>query len=814
MTEKNQQEKMAAERQVELFTKVFEKAKENNGVWLDNNGRKAPGLYQKHLQVSAFNAIILGMHADQNGYKTNQYTLFSEAKKRGESVQSRERGVPFLWYNWNEYVNKHNPEDKISRADYQTLPSDKQSDYKGIRSREVRALFNIEQTTLPMVDKTAFEATVQEYGRLNDRKDVGAASATMRQGVENLLKKARENMVEIRSDSTGVAHYDSKKDIVFLPKASSYENYEDYARDAVSLLVSATGHQQRLAREGMAMKSSKVSVEDVMKQEHLVTEVAAAVKLQELGISAKLSPESMKMTDYWARELKENPCLVDILERDVNNAVDMLHKAERGEKVELNDQITKNQIDAIKSILPKHYYVADEIKTLPNKSSKEFVVVKDAENEIADVVLPEGASLGWDNDIPGMNKGRIEHALGKEGYDTVTFYNVDGSMGYRPDDSFFDGKSVSVARLNKWNLETITLLDVSDAVRRSGAVDFDKVLMLRDDEGKWALYLKPENERAFSVYPDKADVNLLFTTVKQGDEEVSETMRQDMAQKYYMEASNKPEIKVDLFKSNIPADEVDKIQRVNIFKTKETENQPSVILCMPTVNGEKLKPREISPSQWQRMWLAENMQDYKKHLAASLFADVLRKDRTDAVAVGTEKSEQEAQGNEANQSTTQQEDRATEEKKEETPEQKEQKLKEEKAKEENTKAATKAAIVAMSPMLKQFYDLKGKHPDAVLLFRCGDFYETYCQDAEKASKILGITLTKSSRTKDADGKPLAMAGFPYHSLDTYLPKLIRAGERIAICDQLETPKRVTEEISPSKAERPHQEQNNSSGMHR
>jgi hypothetical protein len=76
MTEKNQQEKMAAERQVELFTKAFGKAKEDNGIWLDNNGRKAPGLYQKHLQVSAFNAIILGMHAAQNGYKTNQYTLF------------------------------------------------------------------------------------------------------------------------------------------------------------------------------------------------------------------------------------------------------------------------------------------------------------------------------------------------------------------------------------------------------------------------------------------------------------------------------------------------------------------------------------------------------------------------------------------------------------------------------------------------------------------------------------------------------------------------------------------------------------------
>ena len=908
MTEKNQQEKMAAERQVELFTKAFGKAKEDNGIWLDNNGRKAPGLYQKHLQVSAFNAIILGMHAAQNGYKTNQYTLFSEAKKRGESVQSKEKGVPFLWYNWNEYVNKHNPEDKISRADYQALPSDKQADYKGIRSREVRALFNIEQTTLPMVDKTAFEATVQEYGRLNDRKDVESASTAIRNSVEELLEKARKNMVEIRSDSTGVAHYDSKKDIVFLPKASSYEHYEDYARDAVSLLVTATGHGQRLAREGMVTKNGKVSAEDAMKQERLVTEVATAVKLQELGISAKLSPESMAMTDYWSRELKENPCLIDILERDVNNAVDMLHKAERGEKVELNSKTARNQADAIKSILPKHYYVADEIKTLPNKSTKEFVLVKDAEGKMADVVLPEGASLGMDNDIPGMKKGRIEHALQKEGYETVTFYNVDGSMGYRPDDSFFDGKAVSVARLNNWSLETITLLDVSDAVKRSGAVDFDKILMLRDDEGKWALYLKPENEKAFSVYPDKADVNLFFTTVKQGDEELSDTMRQDMAQKYYMEASNKPEIKVDLFKSNVPAEEVDKIQRVNIFKTKETDNQPSVILCMPTVNGEKLKPREISPSQWQRMWLAENMQDYKKHLAASLFADVLRKDRTDAVAVGTEKSEQEAQSNEVKQNTVQQEedkateeqeeettekkeqkqkeekakeektkaetkaavvamtpmlkqfyelkgkhpdavllrkdrtdavavgtekseqeaqsnevkqntvqqeeDKATEEQEEETTEKKEQKQKEEKAKEEKTKAETKAAVVAMTPMLKQFYELKGKHPDAVLLFRCGDFYETYSQDAEKASKILGITLTKSSHTKDADGKPLSMAGFPYHALDTYLPKLIRAGERVAICDQLEAPKRATEEISPSKVESPQQEQNNSSGIHR
>ena len=96
--------------------------------------------------------------------------------------------------------------------------------------------------------------------------------------------------------------------------------------------------------------------------------------------------------------------------------------------------------------------------------------------------------------------------------------------------------------------------------------------------------------------------------------------------------------------------------------------------------------------------------------------------------------------------------------------------------------------VAVTPMMRQFYDLKAKHPDAVLLFRCGDFYETYCSDATIASEILGITLTKRSNGKSDASKAIEMAGFPFHALDTYLPKLVRAGKRVAICDQLEDPK--------------------------
>ena len=110
----------------------------------------------------------------------------------------------------------------------------------------------------------------------------------------------------------------------------------------------------------------------------------------------------------------------------------------------------------------------------------------------------------------------------------------------------------------------------------------------------------------------------------------------------------------------------------------------------------------------------------------------------------------------------------------------------------------------LTPMMKQFYDLKAKHPEALLLFRCGDFYETYAEDAVISAEILGITLTRRNNGKNPSAQSIAMAGFPHHALDTYLPKLVRAGKRVAICDQLEDPKMtktlvkrgVTELVTP------------------
>ncbi len=789
MTEKSPLEKAAAERQSALIAGALQQAKENGGVWLNPSAKTAPRFYPRGVAVSAFNALTLAIHSDQHGYKTNDYTLFSEAKKRGESVQAKEKGVPFNWYNWNEYVSKSNAEEKISREAYQSLTPEQQAGYKGVRTREIRSLFNIDQTTFPFVDKESYGKEVKANGSAEERGVDIANDDKLQIKVNDLILKTRDNLVPIHLDGSGTAHYDAGKDIVYVPSQKNYETLQDYTADLLRQVVTATGSQQRLSRQGVQVAGGKVPTEDAKIQERLITELATGTKLLELGLPAKLSPDSMKMIDHWQRELKENPCLVDIIEADVNNAVDLIHKAERGEKVELHSS-RGGQTNTEVTSLPQHFFIADEIKGIPNKDTKEFVVVRDAQAKQADVVLPSGASLEVDNEIPGMNKARIEHALKKEGVENVTFYNVDGSLGYRPDDGYFKDKDVSVAKLNQWKLENVANLDVSEAVNRADNINFDKVLMLKDDEGKWALFLKPENEPSFSIHPSAPDVNRFFSVMKQGQDDTADRMRQELAQKYYTIANNHPELKQDLFKSQATAEELAKIDRVVIFKTKGTEEKPSIILCLPTIQGEKVKPRPVSQQQWQRMWLADDKQDYKMHLAASLFADVLRQGRKDAVAVGTDKTEQEAQSQPHQEAkpVEKQEQEAKQDAQEEDKKGQE-KQKEEVKKEEEKKEVKKAAL---SPMMKQFLDLKGKHPDALLLFRVGDFYETYQQDARKSSQILGITLTRSNSQKGPDGKAVEMAGFPHHALDTYLPKLIRAGQRVAICDQLESPRVTTQ----------------------
>ncbi len=631
--------------------------------------------------------------------------------------------------------------------------------------------------------------------------------------VNGFLQKMKDNLVNVRQDGTGVAHYDTEKDVIYLPRQRDFEHYNDYVQEMMRQLVSATGHQQRLAREGMVMKNGKAPSEDAVKKEKLITELASGVKMLELGLPARLSKDSLGMVNYWTRELKEDPCLIDAIESEVNGALKVLKKAELGEKVEYATDQHQRETAQIQGQLPSHYFVADEIKQHPNEEQRTVVIVRDDASKTADVVLPQGASLEVNNEIKGMNKQRFTNALQKEGYDNVRFYNPDGALGFRPDDSYFADKKITVSRLRNWSIEDLSSLDASEAVIHSRDIGFDNVQLVKDDKERWALYIKPEGKEGFAVYPDKGDLNHFFTTLKQSMDNI-ERVREELAQKYYAMAEAKPDLKVDIFGGNEQEVDLNRIQRVAVFRAKSGE-----CLCAATIDGKKLQPRSVSPSQWQRLWVAPDRDSYKQSLAASLFADVLQKDNN--VEQSTQEKQEEAtEVKQAETATVEKHDEQKEVvlKEDKSSEQREEKKQEEKKEEKKDEKAVKAAV---SPLVQQYLDLKKKHPNAILLFRCGDFYETYKDDAVKASKILGITLTKSNGRKDDEGKPLAMAGFPYHALDTYLPKLIRAGERVAICDQLEVPKQttsskrgITEMVSPGKeAGRPMAQENQETEQH-
>ena len=607
-----------------------------------------------------------------------------------------------------------------------------------MHNREIRTLFNIDQTTLPYVDKEGYEEVVRQDGSIVERGYTEADERRLRGRFNDFLTKMRDNLVPVRSDGSGMPHYETDRDAVYMPRQRDFEHYNDYVQEALRQVVSATGHQQRLAREGMVMKNGVAPSEDAVKQERLVVEVASGIKMLELGLPARLSDENLNLVDYWCRELKENPNLMAALESDVNNALEVIRKAEKGEKIEYATLRNRRQTSEMKEQMPKHYFVANEIRQHPNREEKTIVVVIDPATKTADVILPAGASAEADNEIPGMNKARIGRALRKEGIEQVRFYNTDGALGYRPDDSYFAEKQVALARLKNWTMEMLSTLNVDEAVRRAHEVGFERVQMIQDDKNRWALYLKPENRSGYSIYPDKEDVNRFFSTLKQAMDNIDK-VRMELAHKYYALAETQPDLKVDLFGSRTRETDLNRIQRVSVFKTK-TDG----ILCAATIDGTKVQPRSVTPQQWQRMWLAEDRDSYKRHLAATLFADVLRKGQAQEERAGEKREQAEAR---------QQGEKAVQEREEARSD------------EEHT------------PQRKLWDETKAKHPDALQLIRTGDHYRLYNEDAVRGAKILGLTLAEHPEHGFTSS-----AKFPQEKFDSYLAKLVRAGERVAVSE--------------------------------
>lgn len=422
------------------------------------------------------------------------------------------------------------------------------------------------------------------------------------------------------------AKYDSKEDKIVVSGMKGEVGNEKMAalykaNDIYRAVVAATGTENRLDRSGR----NNLLPEDDAKHEQLVRELAAGVMMARQGLPAILSKENEKLIPYWEREIKENPKLLGIVERDVNNAVETIDNLVAKRKVDY--EAIRGQLPGKTMENPSKYSISQDLAKLPNIETKEIVVVKDILRKEADVILPAGASLEVNNEVPGMRKDRITIALKKEGIDDVRFYNAGGSLGLNKPNSYFQGKEVTLNNLKQYELVPHHTLDVEKQAAPKKEVIIKNFQAIKDDNGRYAFFIKPENEPSFSVYPAKEHLNTFYNVIKTDKQAI---VHNALAQRYYEMATKHPDTKLDLITPKKVDVDMKLIERPSITSSAQDAKQK---LIFATINGRRVQA-PINKQQWQKMWLAEDMGAYKRALAAVIFEPMLKQD------MGGEQSQQ------------------------------------------------------------------------------------------------------------------------------------------------------------------------------
>lgn len=413
------------------------------------------------------------------------------------------------------------------------------------------------------------------------------------------------------------AKYDSKEDKIVVSGMKGEVGNEKMAalykaNDIYRAVVAATGTENRLDRSGR----NNLLPEDDTKHEQLVRELAAGVMMARQGLPAILSKENEKLIPYWEREIKENPKLLGIVERDVNNAVETIDNLVAKRKVDY--EAIRGQLPGKTMENPSKYSISQDLAKLPNIETKEIVVVKDILRKEADVILPAGASLEVNNEVPGMRKDRITIALKKEGIDDVRFYNAGGSLGLNKPNSYFQGKEVTLNNLKQYELVLHHTLDVEKQAAPKKEVIIKNFQAIKDDNGRYAFFIKPENEPSFSVYPAKEHLNTFYNVIKTDKQAI---VHNALAQRYYEMATKHPDTKLDLITPKKVDVDMKLIERPSITSSAQDAKQK---LIFATINGQRVQA-PINKQQWQKMWLAEDMGAYKRALAAVIFEPMLKR---------------------------------------------------------------------------------------------------------------------------------------------------------------------------------------------
>lgn len=653
--------KTGLERQKEVLIEALERAAKENGLFLNTNYKQQPHFYNKELQITPVNSLMMAMHSDNGNFKSNAYTTFQNLQANNAAIRRGQKGVPFIWSNLNEYVEIANPENKITKDSFNKLSEEDKGRYRVNPKENVFTLFNLDQTTLPFVHKDSYKTHINDTGQTapHDEKE-------LRIDINKYIQKMRENLLPIRRDGIGVAHYDANRDLIHIPAQKEFDTYPEYVQAVTREIVRATGVPQRLNREG-TMSSDK----EKQARESLVEDLVSAHKLLEFGLPSKLKKTTIENVPSIIKHIKETPNYTENLFRDINRAVGMMKKAEKGEKIKVNER---------------------ETVELLNVNSQEQAQRNTQENQV------------------------------------------------------------------------------------SKAVSFEQITILKDDNEKWTLVARPNEQKPFAIHPSKQDISMYFDSLKNPNKEEGVSIRTELAQKYYGLSLQHPELKVDIFNTGATQENIEKIDRVNVFRTKDQKN-----MIIAYVDGKALQPIELNKSLYQRFWLTDNRSAYKVALAASLYAETLNNIKKE----GTK------QAQEVEQTATKEQSKQSE-------------------------VSHDTAEKNIPPIMEQYKALKKNYSDALLLFRKGNYYIAYSDDAVTLSKKLDLEIKTEKNHYENEKTPLRSASFPASSLDGNLPKLIRSGSRVAICAPNEEEQKIPK---PSRQDPPKEQEQKESivsrpSMHR
>ncbi|MDC2220983.1 zincin-like metallopeptidase domain-containing protein [Bacteroides thetaiotaomicron] len=653
--------KTGLERQKEVLIEALERAAKENGLFLNTNYKQQPHFYNKELQITPVNSLMMAMHSDNGNFKSNAYTTFQNLQANNAAIRRGQKGVPFIWSNLNEYVEIANPENKITKDSFNKLSEEDKGRYRVNPKENVFTLFNLDQTTLPFVHKDSYKTHINDTGQTapHDEKE-------LRIDINKYIQKMRENLLPIRRDGIGVAHYDANRDLIHIPAQKEFDTYPEYVQAVTREIVRATGVPQRLNREG-TMSSDK----EKQAREGLVEDLVSAHKLLEFGLPSKLKKTTIENVPSIIKHIKETPNYTENLFRDINRAVGMMKKAEKGEKIKVNER---------------------ETVELLNVNSQEQAQRNTQENQV------------------------------------------------------------------------------------SKAVSFEQITILKDDNEKWTLVARPNEQKPFAIHPSKQDISMYFDSLKNPNKEEGVSIRTELAQKYYGLSLQHPELKVDIFNTGATQENIEKIDRVNVFRTKDQKN-----MIIAYVDGKALQPIELNKSLYQRFWLTDNRSAYKVALAASLYAETLNNIKKE----GTK------QAQEVEQTATKEQSKQSE-------------------------VSHDTAEKNIPPIMEQYKALKKNYSDALLLFRKGNYYIAYSDDAVTLSKKLDLEIKTEKNHYENEKTPLRSASFPASSLDGNLPKLIRSGSRVAICTPNEEEQKIPK---PSRQDPPKEQEQKESivsrpSMHR